>query len=248
MLRMLDAPAKVITLDAHRRPRTLIQVEYLTNATVTDRVRIDLETVFHGNLGGSFDILDGLQHETVSVRQVLVGLEQPGAVRTKRTVDLSLDRANSEEVISFRQHPVLGQYLVHHLVRRPAHHYVQPNRQVALRLELFEKLDAFEGRARILERGNAVPKRFVSREHHTLAIDLFHLFRCQPTLVDTDDCAEKALRRFPHQPGRSTVWCPHDRATRWIRRFIVNAGRLQRCIVIETRMPAGMTQRHRVVR
>ncbi len=151
VLRVLNAPSKVLAVNLHRRPRPLIEIEHFAYAAITNRMRVDLKSMLDRDFGCALDIFDGFEHQAGCVSQVLVWFQQPGAVCAQRTIDLSLDGTNRQEVVSLRQHFVLWQHFVHYIVRNASHHHVKSDGQVALFLELPQKVDTFQRSASILE-------------------------------------------------------------------------------------------------
>ena len=130
---------------------TFVEIQNLTNTTVANGMRVDLKTVLDCDFRRAFDVFYRLENQSRSTGQIFVRFKLPCAVGDERAIDLALDRADSQEVITLGEHLVLGQYFVHGLVRLSTNHDVQPYRQVAFFLEFPEEIDAFERRTCILE-------------------------------------------------------------------------------------------------
>ncbi len=186
------------------RERLLVDVEHLAVGAIADGVHRELVAVAHRELGPAADLLDRLEHEAAAARQVGVGLEQPGAVRAERAVDLTLDRAHHQVVVGPGGRAVGGEPPIEvsgASRSRRTHHHVEPHRQRALVLESAQEVDGREARARVLEAGDAVAQRLLAGEAHLeaqLAIDLRR--RCAPIAL--------ARARRPPDPARSRAGDP----------------------------------------
>ncbi len=107
---MFDAPSQIFARTGRVLP--LEEIEDLAVAAVSDRVNTKLVAVIDR---GACRSLDGCERARVvsrALRQVVVGLQQPGPVRSERAVDVLLDRANREAVPTVANHTIVTETVI----------------------------------------------------------------------------------------------------------------------------------------
>ena len=244
VLGVLDPPAK-IGLARVRREGSLIEIQHLAVGAVSDRVSVQLVAVLDGERGRALDVLDRLQVEAGAV-QVLVRLQQPGAVGSQRTVDLPFDRAHGEKIAPESNHLVLGQLHRHLFIGGEANHHVEPDRQPSFGCEPLHEIDGLEGGSGIVEAGDAVRERFPSGEFHGSHRLGHELFLRPKRPGSFDRRIDRLLGRFTERTGRIAVRVVKDLSARGVSGQTSDASQLQRQCIGERRVSAGVGEEHRV--
>ena len=226
----------------------LVEVEDFAVCAVADGVRVDLVAVLDGDVRGAGDVLDGFQHQPGRLGHVLVRFQQPGTVRPERPVDLALDGAHGQVVVALGRHVVVGQTGVHLFVGLAAHHDVETDRERALVFQSFEPVNGGKGRARVLERGDALGERLLGGERDLAAELRLDLLRGAAGLGAGEGGGHRALGGFAEQAGEVAVRVAHELSAGRGLGIAVVAGGGQGGGVGEGGMAGGVAEEHRVVR
>ena len=200
----------------------------------------ELEVMFPRQPGGFLHHVETRRVQTRGLRHVLVGIEQPGAVRSQRPIDQALDSPNGEEAVAAVDHPIAAQPLGQGLVAL-VHHHPEPQRQGPVVRQLPIDIDQSETGTRVLEARDAFGQTLFTCEPH----DLPRVVRLESLGTQPGD---EGLGGLPERAGRLTVRVPYDLPAFWIDRRGIDAGQLHRLRVREGHVAAGMTEKHRVLR
>ena len=246
VLGVLDAPAQVGPVGVGRE-HLLVEVEHLPVGAVADGVGVHLVAVPDGHFGGARDVLHRLQYQP-GVVDVDVVLEQPGPVRPQRPVDLALDGAHGEEVVALGDGAIVGQLLVHDLVRLPPHHHVEAHRERPLGRHRAQAIYRLEIAPGVLEGGDPEGQRLLARQLHRAHELRVHVLGRAPLAGTVDGVSHQQLGGLAQQTGGGAGSIAHNGAARRIGGVVADTGELHRERVGKGRVPAGMPQADRILR
>ena len=126
-------------------------------ALIADSMRVDLKSMLDCDPCSSQNLLFGFEDKAHALRKILIGLEEPGAMRSQGTIDLPLDGSHCQEVVALCHHSVLRQPRRHFLIALVPHHGVETNGQcAAFVFEPLVEVDRCEGDTCIVEAGDAL--------------------------------------------------------------------------------------------
>ena len=246
MLRVLDAPTPVL----HRRIRLeggLEDVERLAVGTIADGVHTELHAVGGGDGRQLLHLGHWRRVEAAAAGRVAVGREHPGAARAERAVEGLLDGRDGEVVV-VQAHRLVGGQLRLDVLVAVAHHDPQADAERALGSGLLQHVDGGEVLTGVLERRDALLQRGLDRQRD-LTARVGGAFRGRLLRHPRGQRVFGQVGRglAQHADG-SAARVFEDLAARRVLAGRRDAGGLHGLRVHVDGVPAGVLEKHRIVR
>ena len=219
----------------------LVNIEHFAIAAVADGVHAKLVAVGNGEFGRALDLLGRLGLQAHAVGLIGVRLQQPCAARAQRSVDIFLDGANGQVIVSSADRAIAVKMRFERLVGVSQHH-PQAQPKLAVGGHGAENVRHGQRRTRIFERGDPLGEALAGGDLDGLV----HIAMAgMPALVGGHHEARGA---FAQQPGRVAAGVLQNLAAGRIGCVAGDAGHRHGLRIDEGGMAAGVRQQHRIMR